>query len=195
MKSDSASTSARIAPPEKPSVLSTASSLVRSRTDCAIVLAATRPNMNSTVEEIAIMIAPMSPICFAKLSTNPFSVVVFVSADELANISSNVRLSATACDGSAILTTYQPTCPSPCGAVLVEIVVPEEELRLVDAVLAVVDAGDVELPGLSLLRLPDRAGQRNAIADLPAEPLGEIPADDARPAGRRARPSPGRAAA
>ena len=69
--------------------------------------------MNSTRDEIAIMMAPMSPICLAKPSTKPFSVVVFVSADELANISSNVRLSATACDGSAILTTYQPTRPSP----------------------------------------------------------------------------------
>ena len=69
--------------------------------------------MNRTTDEIAIMMAPMSPICFAKPSMNPFSVVVFVSADELANISSNVRLSATACDGSAIFTTYQPTSPSP----------------------------------------------------------------------------------
>jgi hypothetical protein len=41
------------------------------------------------------MIAPISPICFAKLSTKPFSVVVFVSADELANISSKVRLNST----------------------------------------------------------------------------------------------------
>ena len=115
MNSDSASTSVRIAPPENPSVFSTASSLVRSRTDCAIVLAATSPNMNSTVDEIAIMMLPMSPICLANPSTNPFSVVVLVSADEFANISSNVRLSSTACDGSAILTTYQPTCPSPCA--------------------------------------------------------------------------------
>ena len=113
MKSDSARTSARIAPPVKPSVLRTASSLVRSRTDCAIVLAATSPNMNRTTDEIAIMMAPMSPICVANPSTNPFSVVVFVSAAELANISSNVRPNATACEGSAILTTYQPTSPSP----------------------------------------------------------------------------------
>ena len=98
---------------ENPSVFSTASSLVRSRTDCAIVLAATSPNINSTTVAIAIMIAPMSPICLAKPSTNPFSVVVFVSAEELANISSNVRLISTARDASAILTTYQPTVPSP----------------------------------------------------------------------------------
>ena len=109
MNRDSARTSVRIIGPEKPSVFSTASSLVRSRTDCAIVLAATRPNMTSTVDEMAIMMLPMSPICLAKPSMNPFSVVVFVSAAELANISSNVRLRSTACAGSEILTTYHPT--------------------------------------------------------------------------------------
>jgi hypothetical protein len=67
--------------------------------------------MNSTVDEMAIMMLLMSPICFANPSTNPFSVVVFVSADELANISSNVCARSTACDGSEIFTTYQPTCP------------------------------------------------------------------------------------
>ncbi len=51
MKSDSARTSTRIRPPEKPSVLSTASSLVRSRTDCAIVLAAMSSMVKSTADE------------------------------------------------------------------------------------------------------------------------------------------------
>ena len=37
---------------------------------------------------------------------------------------------------------------------------------------------EVELPGLPLLRLPDRAGERDPIADLPAEALGEIAPDD-----------------
>ena len=32
---------------------------------------------------------PMSPTCLAKPSMKPFSVVVLVSAEELANISSN----------------------------------------------------------------------------------------------------------
>ena len=35
------------------------------------------------------MIAPMSPICLAQPATNAFSVVVLVSAGELANIASN----------------------------------------------------------------------------------------------------------
>ena len=41
---------------------------------------------------------------------------------------------------------YQPTALRR-QPVLVEVVVAEEELRLVDAVVAVVDADDVELPG------------------------------------------------
>ena len=161
-----------------PSVLSTASSLVRSRTDCAIVLAATSPNMKSTTDEMAIMMAPMSPICFAKPSMKPFSVVVFVSADELANISSNVRLNATACDGIGDLHDVPADEPFALGAVFVEIVVPEEELRLVDAVLAVIDADEVEFPRLPLLRLPNRAGERDAVAHLPPEALGEIASCD-----------------
>ena len=195
MKSDSARISPRIVPPLNPRVLSTASSLVRSRTDCAIVLAATRPNMKSTTDEMAIMIAPMSPICFANPSMKPFSVVVFVSADELANISSKVLLSATACDASEIFTTYHPTSPSPSARFSFEIVVPEEELRLVNAVVAVVDADEVEFPCLALLRLPDRPGERDAVSDLPAEALGEIAAHDRalavrQPGGRLVRRKP-----
>ena len=79
-----------------------------------MVLAATSSIVNNTAATIAIMIAPMSPTCFAKPSTNPFSVVVFVSADELANMPSNFAPIAWACDGSAIFTMYQPTSPSPC---------------------------------------------------------------------------------
>ena len=73
---------------------------------------------------------------------------------------------------------YQPTSALAAPAVLVEVVVAEEELRLVDARLAVVQPDDVELPDLALLGLPDRAHDRNAIADLPAEPLREVDADD-----------------
>ena len=36
----------------------------------------------------------------------------------------------------------------------------------------------VELPDLALFRLPDGAGERNPVADVPPEPLGEVPADD-----------------
>ena len=87
--------------------------------------------MNRTTEAIAIMMAPMSPICFAKLSMNPFSVVVFVSAGELANLvegpAQRHRLR-----GVAIFTTYHDQAFA-LGAVLVEIVVPERRTGLVDA--------------------------------------------------------------
>ncbi len=109
MKSDSASTRMSTLAFGKPSVFNTASSLVRSRTDCAIVLATTSRIVKRTATRMAIMIAPMSPICFAKLSMKPFSVVVLVSADEFANMSSNVCAISTDRDGSSILTMYQPT--------------------------------------------------------------------------------------
>ena len=111
IKSDSERTRARILLSVKPTVLSTASSFVRSRTDCTIVLAATKPNINRTVDAIAIMMEPISPTCLAKPSMKPFSVVVFVSAPEFANMASKVRPNSSACEGSSILTTYQPTRP------------------------------------------------------------------------------------
>ena len=58
---DSTSTSVRIKPSLNPSVFSTASSLVRSRIDCAMALPATNRMKNITIDAIAIMIAPMSP--------------------------------------------------------------------------------------------------------------------------------------
>lgn len=63
----------------KPSVLSTASSLVRSRTDCAIALPATSRRVKKTATRIHWMMAPMSPIWSAKLWASAFSVTVLVS--------------------------------------------------------------------------------------------------------------------
>jgi len=82
MNSDSARTRVRIFTFENPSVFMTASSLVRSRTACAIVLPTTSSMVNNTAARIAIMMAPMSPTCLAKPSRKPFSLVVFVSADD-----------------------------------------------------------------------------------------------------------------
>ena len=113
MAHDSTSTSARTSPSEKPSVLSTASSLVRSRTDWAIVLAATSRIVKNTAVTMPRMIAPMSPICFANACTNAFSVVVFVSANELANFASMRSAISGASAGSSMRMTYQPTRPCP----------------------------------------------------------------------------------
>src|SRR6185503_11542492 len=68
--------------------------------------------------------------------------------------------------------------PLAAQAVFIEVVVAKEELRLVDRRIAVIHADDVEFPRLALLRLPDRAGDRNLLADLPAETLREIDTDD-----------------
>ena len=74
---------------------------------------------------------------------------------------------------------YQPTAPCAAAAILVEVLVVEEELRTVDAVAAIVNAADVELPGLAAaLRLPDRRGQRHPLTDLPPEAFREVLADD-----------------
>ena len=49
-------------PFENPTVFKTASSLVRSRTDWAIVFPVTRSSVKKTAARIHWMIAPMSPI-------------------------------------------------------------------------------------------------------------------------------------
>ena len=51
-------------------------------------------------------------------------------------MSSNLCASATDCDGSAIFTMYQPTQALSVGAVFVEVVVAEEEIRLIRAGVA-----------------------------------------------------------
>ena len=61
MASDSASTSPSTRPREKPSVFSTASSLVRSRTACAMVLPVTTSMMRKTAVNTQRTIAPMLP--------------------------------------------------------------------------------------------------------------------------------------
>ena len=180
MNIDSASTSDRIAPSRNPSVFRTASSLVRSRTDCAIVLAATSPNMNSTTDEMATMIAPMSPTCEANPSTKPFSVVV--SRLESGVGEHLVELAAQRDGLRRIRDAHHVPSDQPLlrgrAGVLDQVVVLEEELRLVDALAGVVDPGDVELPARTRLRLVDRAAQRHPVADLPLHPLGQVPADD-----------------
>src|SRR6185369_7606864 len=109
---DSTSTRPSTRPLEKPSVLSTASSLVRSRTDCAIVFASTsRNSVKRTAARIEMMIALMFPTWLTNPCRNAFSVEVFVSADELANCASRRAATSAAWDGSSIRRTYQPTCP------------------------------------------------------------------------------------
>src|SRR6185436_1585231 len=88
ISSDSASTISSICESVKPIAFSTPSSLIRSRTACAIVLPATRRMVKKTAVRIAVTIAPMLPICSANPLMNAFSVSVLVSNGELANFSS-----------------------------------------------------------------------------------------------------------
>ena len=150
MNRDSARTNVRIRALENPSVFNTASSLVRSRTACAIVLATTRRIVKSTAVKMAIMIDLMSPTCLAKPSMKAFSVVVFVSAAEFANMRVEGCCDFARWDGSCDLDhDTSPTNPSPMLPVLVQIVVTKKESVLVHrwTALAVVDADKVELPG------------------------------------------------
>ena len=62
------------------------------------------------------MIAPMSPTCFAKPSTKPFSVVVLVSAEEFANMLSNFAPICCACDGVGNLHDVPPDQPLTAAA-------------------------------------------------------------------------------
>ena len=55
---------------------------------------------------------PMLPTCFANPATNAFSVSVFVSAGELANIVSIFFAISGERSGSATLITYHPTWPA-----------------------------------------------------------------------------------
>ena len=73
------STSASTLPSEKPRVLSTASSGVRSLTDCIIVLAVRNSSVNSTAPTIALTMKLMSPICLSCICASADSVCVRVS--------------------------------------------------------------------------------------------------------------------
>ena len=194
MTQDSSSTSARIRPSLKPSVFSTPSSFVRSRIDCAMALPATNRMKNMTMAAIAIMMAPMSPICLAKSDTNAFSVAVLVSAGEFANIPS-MRLRELigrrrVGDPEDVPADLTVEVARSCGTSRSRYVPVEEELRLVGALdRRIVDAVDREFPGRAV-RLPvDRRDQRNAIADLPFELLRQCRSRRSRRCGWPTRPS------
>ena len=133
---DSSRTSDRIRPSLKPSVFRTPSSLVRSRIDCAIVLPATKQDDEHDDGGDRDHDRPMSPICLAKSATNAFSVAVLVSAGEFANIASIALGELVRRRGSATLDHVPADLVAEAGRGahrLVQVVVVEEELRLVDA--------------------------------------------------------------
>ena len=98
---------AQIAQPDQ----ATAISVVRSRTDIAIVLPATKSVVITTASEML----PSSRFRLPNIPTNVLwnacSVSVFVSFGELANFWSIAREIAVAWSGCAICATYHPICP------------------------------------------------------------------------------------
>ena len=90
-----------------------ASSGMRSRIDCAMVLPVRIRMVKNTAARMRVTSAPMSPTCLAKPMANSFSGWVFVSSGEFWNSRSIAAEVARACVGSAMRTMYQPVLPLP----------------------------------------------------------------------------------
>mmetsp|Transcript_44842 Transcript_44842/g.105636 ORF Transcript_44842/g.105636 Transcript_44842/m.105636 type:complete len:231 (+) Transcript_44842:480-1172(+) len=108
---DSASTMPSRLGPEKPRVLSTAISPVRSRTACIMVLPASSSSVKNTAPMIDVTIRLMSATCFIQLLIAACSVMVRVSWSELADSSSMALSTRSAWFTSFTCVTYQPTWP------------------------------------------------------------------------------------
>ena len=85
---DSTSTSTSTVPLVKPSVFNTASSGMRSRTACAMVLPVSSSRVKNTAAMIAVTIRPMSANCLAKDWLKACSVWLLVSRSEFSEIAS-----------------------------------------------------------------------------------------------------------
>src|SRR5690606_29554194 len=112
---DSASTIASTLRSEKPMVLSTASSGMRSRTAWAMVLPVSSTRVKNTAPMIEPTIRPMSAICFTQDCAAACSVMVLVSCSEFTDSASIALPTRSAWSTSATRTTYQPTSPSTYG--------------------------------------------------------------------------------
>ena len=95
----------------KPTVFSTASSPVRSRTDIAMVLPVTSSRVKKTTLPMTIIRNSMLPICSTKEAMKACSLWVRVSHGELAKRASMSLETATASAPGSMRTTYQPTKP------------------------------------------------------------------------------------
>ena len=105
-------TSANSRRSEKPTVLSTAISPVRSRALIIIALAVTRRIANTTARPIVLIRKLTFPHIVAKLAWNSRSVPVLVGALELRNMSSIALAMAGPCAGSSTSTIYHPAMPA-----------------------------------------------------------------------------------
>ena len=110
---DSANTCINTLRLENPIVFNTASSGIRSRTACAMVLPINRIRVKNTAPMIAVTIKPTLANWLTNEALKAFSVSVLVSWSELTLIASIACAMRSACAGSAILVMYQPTVPLP----------------------------------------------------------------------------------
>ena len=107
----SASTKKRIRRSLKPMALSVPSSLMRSRTEMAMVFPVTSSKVKKTTAPMVRIRNSMLPNCLTHPAANWDSVSVLVSKGELANISSMALPTLGASSGLSSLRTYQPTLP------------------------------------------------------------------------------------
>ncbi len=106
---DSTITSISTVPSLKPSVLSVASSGMRSRTACAMVLPVSSSRVKNTAPMIEVTIMPMSANCLMKACWNADSVWLLVSWSELAEIASIAWATREAWSALSSVTVYQLT--------------------------------------------------------------------------------------
>ena len=169
---------------------STASSGMRSRTDCRIVLPVRNSSVKSTAPTMAFTIAPTSPSCRSCACAYSASFWVSVSSGEFANSASIV---AHICaDRSRIVDAHDERKHPPLveQSRLVEVgVVDDDAVRLRGRAGHVIGTDDLEVPVGAAILLDDRRAQRHPIADLPAVRLHQQLADER--AGARCRPWPG----
>src|SRR5262249_39356283 len=99
----------------KPSVLSTATSRVRSRIDIAIVFADTSNVANTTAEQMLRMNALTLPIIATNSRPNAFSLSALVGCGEFRNMSSIVSATLLTSDGLAARMLNVPALPLNVG--------------------------------------------------------------------------------
>ena len=106
---DSTSTRVSTVPLVKPRVFNTASSGMRSRTACAMVLPVNSSRVKNTAAMIAVTIRPMSANCLAKDWLKACSVWLLVSWSEFCEIASMALATRVAWSTLSSFTMYQPT--------------------------------------------------------------------------------------
>ena len=112
-RTDSPSTSMATLASEKPSVFSTASSGMRSRSAWFMTTAVSSRMVKNTADRMPLAISPMSPSWAPKERASSSSVVVLVGSREFSNKASMAAETSGARSGSAMRRVHQPMLPWP----------------------------------------------------------------------------------